>query len=312
MHPALPAEVLERGTVCCIGVFDGVHLGHQELLRATLECAKQKSLHPLVLTFSNHPLSVLAPPYAPQLLMSAEDKAAMIATYGVEYVLMVDFTPEFSQTTHNHFIQRMLMQNLGMRKVVCGFNFHFGYRAEGDVTYLSKMSEALNFKVDVRERVSLRGMTVSSSQIRGLLERGRVHAAAEMLTRHYRLSGEVVQGEMRGRTMGYPTANLVVPEERLKPRPGVYAVRVKAGERCHNGMINIGSSPTFEDRAEGLEAHLFDFTGDLYGQRIEVEFIERLRETRKFDSIKGLMDQLKMDESAAREYLRDLDESEKQ
>lgn len=300
-----PPAMRERGTVCCVGVFDGVHLGHRYLIERMEASARELDAAAFLLTFGNHPLSVLAPPYAPKMLMSAEEKRALLEREPVDCLAMIDFDARLAAVEHRAFVEGCLFQKCGMRKIVCGYDFRFGHDGLGNRDTLAEMGERLGFEVEVRPKIKDHEREISSSAIRGLLSVGHVAEAASMLGRDYRLDGEVVEGKRRGRTIGFPTINLRVDPRRLVPGPGVYAVRMpELSEREGRpviAMMNIGGNPTFQEQELKLEAHILDWDADLYGQRVAVEFVERLRDVEIFDGVETLIAQLQRDLARTRE-----------
>ncbi len=268
-----------------VGTFDGVHLGHREVIAG---CDS-------VLTFEPHPVSVVAPAHAPKLLTDLPRKAALIEALGVAELIVIPFDQQFASLEAAAFIEDVLVGTLGAVHVSVGENFRFGHRAKGNVELLRADSR---FTTTVHPLLEIDGEIVSSSHIRGLVAAGEVEHAARFLGALFILAGEVVHGDKRGRDLGFPTANLV-PDERLAcPGHGVYACR--AGE--HLAAVSIGVRPTFDTgRAELIEAYLLDFQGDLYGSTLELSFLERLRGERRFESAAALVAQMQLDVQRTRE-----------
>ncbi|MCL5269092.1 MAG: bifunctional riboflavin kinase/FAD synthetase [bacterium] len=293
------------GGVCLsIGVFDGVHRGHQLLIRNTRRRARQLGQRAMVLTFTAHPLSVLAPPYAPQLLTSPEEKARLLEHYGADLCLMLEFTPRFAATEARDFVERVIAGVCHAHYIACGRDFRFGAGGAGDVNLLQAMGPALGFEVEVCESLVDGGSAIKSTRVRQSLYDGNLAETRLLLGRNYALRGTIVRGDGRGRQLGYPTANLAPPAGRLVPGDGVYAVRLRLSGGEWGGMMNIGVRPTFGAERRTQEVHLFDFTGDLYGREVEVEFIARIRKERRFESLQALIAQLRADERACREILK--------
>ncbi|MBI1785590.1 bifunctional riboflavin kinase/FAD synthetase [Candidatus Sumerlaeota bacterium] len=289
------------GTCVTIGVFDAVHRGHQALIQRAREEARRRGILSLVFTFERHPLNVLAPAYCPPAILQPDQKAALIAGLGVDLSLLLEFTAEFASISAGVFIEDILVGKCRTKFLNCGRNFSFGAGAKGHADLLIKEGKQFGFDVEILELVSEGASMVSSSRIRQSLLQGRVEDAATMLTRPYGFAAQVITGDQRGRQIGYPTANLLPPADQLIPADGVYAVRVAAeqeGPRL-GGMLNIGTRPTF-DAGRSIEVHLFDFSGELVGRTIEVEFLSRIRDERKFASVDALIAQLKQDEAACR------------
>lgn len=268
-----------------IGTFDGVHLGH----RAVIEGCDT------VITFDPHPLAVIAPDALPKLLDSFPIKRDLIAGLGVEELVVLPFDREFAQRSAEDFIERELVERLGVQQVSIGENFRFGQGARGDAEMLSARPE---FETRVVPLVEVAGETVSSTHIRGLVAAGDVARAQEFLGAPFMLEGEVVHGDKRGRTLGMPTANLVPDPQLAVPGHGVYA----AWAHGHPAAVNVGVRPTFQTgRGLLVEAYLLDFDGDLYGQTLRIAFAERLRGEKRFDSVDGLVEQMNRDVDEARE-----------
>ncbi|HEY1688331.1 MAG TPA: bifunctional riboflavin kinase/FAD synthetase [Solirubrobacteraceae bacterium] len=263
-----------------VGTFDGVHLGHREVIAG---CDS-------VLTFDPHPVSVVAPSHAPKLLTDATRKAQLIASLGVDELIVIPFDPEFAALPADAFIEQVLISRLGAVHVCVGENFRFGRRAQGDPQLLQADRR---FTTTVVPLLEIDGEIVSSSHIRGLVAAGEVSLATHFLGAPFELRGEVAHGDQRGRELGFPTANLIPDERLVCPGHGVYACI--ANER-HAAAVSIGVRPTFETgRGELIEAYLLDFEGDLYGKTLELRFIERLRGERRFESAEALVVQMQED-----------------
>ena len=267
-----------------VGEFDGVHIGHREVIRGATS----------VLTFEPHPRTVVAPESAPKLLTTLDQKADLIAALGVEELIVIPFDGSFAAQTAEEFIDHVLIERLDARSVSVGENFRFGHRARGDAALLRAHG---GFETRVVELVELDGEVVSSTHIRGLVATGAVHAAARFLGAPFGMRGEIAHGDKRGRTLGFPTANLV-PDPRLAvPDHGIYACRASVPGRGEwTAAVSIGVRPTFvTGRGLLVEAFLLDFEGDIYGEELRLEFLERLRGERRFDSVDALVDQMRRD-----------------
>jgi riboflavin kinase / FMN adenylyltransferase len=288
--PAAPA-----GRSIALGTFDGVHRGHRRVIAAAVEGARERGLRPAVVTFDPHPLQVLRPEEPPLVLTTTDTKAALVAGLGVEELVAIPFTPEFSRQSADEFSDRVLVRALDARRVSVGANFRFGHGASGDTESLRARPE---FETVVVPLVEHGGAPVSSSRIRELVAEGDVRGAAELLEAPFRLIGEVVRGDARGRELDMPTVNLRPPLGLVVPAAGIYAARAHG-----NGLgtdvpaaVSIGVRPTFEDDGDlRVEAHLIGFDGDLYGQTVWLEFLERLRDEVKFDSAEALKRQMRAD-----------------
>ncbi len=298
--PALDAR--DDRAVLTTGTFDGVHLGHQAILRYLVERARAVGGVPTVVTFDPHPRDLFGGP--PVLLLTTlEERADLVAALGVERLVVLPFTRDLSLLEPEDYVEDVLIGRVGLREIVIGYDHHFGRYRKGNRATLEALGEKHGFTVDVIPEQIERGVTVSSTQIRRLLaDDGDAHGAAALLGRPYSFAGTVVKGDQRGRTLGYPTAN-VQPEHlrKLLPKPGVYAVRCDLpGGRRADGMMNVGCRPTFvDDGALKAEVHLFGFDGDLYGLPLRVHVADRLRDERRFDGPDALVRQLGEDASQA-------------
>ena len=279
------SEVQPRPRQVAVGEFDGVHVGHREVIRGS----------DTVLTFEPHPLAVVRPEAAPKLLTSLEVKAELIAGLGVEELVLIPFDARFAAQSPEAFIDEVLVQRLGAEQVSVGENFRFGHRAAGDPELLANDSR---FETRVVPLVELEGEIVSSSHIRGLIMAGEVDHAARFLGAPFRIRGEVVAGDRRGRTLGYPTANIVPDQQLILPGHGVYAAR--AAGTC--AAVNVGVRPTFQTgRGVLVETYLIDRDEDIYGHTLTVEFLARLRGERRFTAVEALVEQMHRDVQQARD-----------
>ncbi len=285
-----------------LGNFDGLHLGHQRLISDLVNKAKKDSGVPAVFTFYPHPMKVLNPEGAPPMLLSQQAKQKMIAGLGVEVLLLVPFTLDFASLAPEEFITEVLHRELMVRSVFIGYNYTFGKGGKGSPETLAGAGRKLGFGVHVIPPVAIGGTPVSSTLIRNLLGAGEVLEARKYLGYCPFAEGEVVVGEMRGRTLGFPTANIVLDGEILVPANGVYAVEVRVEGDNFLGVANIGVKPTFhgDGMIRNLEVHLLDFYGDLYGKKIKVYFTGRLRDEKRFSSPGELVEQIRIDISRAR------------
>lgn len=299
----LPPNV--TGTVITVGTFDGVHRGHWDVLERLVAKAARESLRSVVVTFTSHPLEVVRPEAAPPLLTVADEKIEVIAESGIDYLALLPFNAALAAYTAEQFVDEILRDRFRMRSLLIGHDHGFGRGRAGDVDVLRSLGGSRGFEVEVVPAVALGGgSAVSSTAIRQAIGEGDLAAAQDGLGRPYSLSSRVVHGEKRGRLLGYPTVNLTPPSPRkLLPPEGVYAVRVATPAGEFGGMMNLGSRPTFDDPTVTLEAHLFDVSGDWYGARVRVDFIARLRGTRKFDGAAALIEQLGRDADDARRAL---------
>ncbi len=295
--------------VVAIGVFDGVHRGHQALLARASGHARAAGRPLVVLTFDPHPLSVVRPGQAPQLLGTVTDRVRLLGAADADAVLVLTFTPELSAVPADEFVATVLVDALHASTVVVGQGFRFGHRAAGDVTTLGELGERHHFAVDAVDVVVDAIERFSSSRVRALVGAGDVAAAADVLGRPYGLTGVVVEGDKRGRELGFPTANLAIPPGLVVPPDGVYAGRLvdgaySAAEQRWPAAISVGSNPTFEGVSRRVEAYALDRTDlELYGHEVRVEFVTRLREMVAFDSVEDLIVQMTADVAASRAVL---------
>jgi riboflavin kinase / FMN adenylyltransferase len=287
-----------------IGSFDGVHKGHQEIIRRLSAGAQAAGAPAVVLSFYPHPSVVLGKRKHSFYLTSPEDRAELLAKLGADIVITHPFNREIAQMSARDFIV-YLCERLNMERLWVGYDFALGRGREGNVPTLRTLGEEFGFNVEEMQPVKLKGQVVSSSHIRSLLQNGDVETAARFLGRPYRLSGRVVSGEGRGRTLGIPTANLNLWEETLVPAPGVYVTRVNALGAEHGAVTNVGFRPTFEPApsAPRVETLLLDYSGDLYGEYMHLDFLFRLREERKFADAESLLRQIDQDIEEARKKL---------
>jgi len=280
-----------------IGFFDGVHLGHRFLIDQLKKVADERGLPSAVITFRTHPRAVLHADYQPKLLNTWEEKLAQLATTGVDYCLVLDFTLELSRFSAAEFITKILAEAFRVKALLIGYDHRFGHdRAEGFDQYVV-YGKALGMDV-IQALPYDNGQTkVSSSEVRRLLAEGEVKQAAVLLSYPYSLKGKIVKGHQVGRTIGFPTANLSVEDSRkILPGNGVYAVWAVLSGKRYKGMLSIGNRPTLDDgNSQSIEVYLLDFSGDLYGKEIEVSFVSKIRDNRKFPSLLALKSQLEQD-----------------
>ena len=295
---------LPRGSTVTVGSFDGVHLGHEAVLREIARRAEAAGRASVLVTFEPHPLEVVNPQAAPPLLTTDEERREILAQLPIDYVLFLRFDRRLASLTPEEFVDRVLLERCHMRELVIGHDHGFGRGRSGDVETLRRLGASRGFDVDVVEVVDAGEQHISSSRIRRAVAGGDLATAARMLGRPYQVSGRVGQGEQRGRLLGVPTINLAdIPPQKLLPPDGVYAVRVEWRGGHVGGMMNQGPRPTFQDGRRTLEAHLFDFDGNLYGEWVRVEWVERLRDVKRFASVEALQQQLERDRTRAREVL---------
>lgn len=291
-----------------VGTFDGVHRGHVLVLERTQQRAREAGLPGVAITFDPHPLDVVNPTAAPPLLTLWDEKLEALTQTTIDYVAVVPFTPELSRYSPDEFVARVLIDTFGMRELLIGHDHGFGRGRAGDVESMRLIGQRRGFSVDVVDAmVGADGTPISSTAIRRAVAHGDLARAADGLGRRYACSGVVGRGEQRGRLLGFPTINLALGSHRkLLPPHGVYAVRVQGRPGTFGGMMNLGPRPTFGDDTVSLEVHLFDATGDWYGQAVSVEFVSRLRDTIQFPGPEALVAQLRTDAENARRALTSL------
>jgi riboflavin kinase/FMN adenylyltransferase len=293
---------IAKPAVLTLGVFDGLHLGHQAIMAKVVERARATESVATAITFDPHPRAVLHPESAPPLLQTLDQRLANLEVLGIEQAIVVKFTKEFASQPAEDFLRNVVRDRLHAREVYLGKGFAFGKGRGGNIELLRKMSDELGFVADEVDEVQLRGMRISSSRIRELLAEGRVNLARRMLGRPYGVEGVVIRGHQRGRSIGFPTANLK-PHNRVIPKFGVYATATLIGGIWRRSVTNIGVRPTFGEELEpSIEAHVLDFDGDLYGDALRVRFLHRIRDERKFSGVDELITQIGRDAERARNY----------
>jgi riboflavin kinase / FMN adenylyltransferase len=298
--PAAPLPPLPNGSTVTVGSFDGVHLGHQAVLREIDRRARAAGRASVLVTFDPHPLEVVNPGAAPPLLTTGPERLEVLALSPLDYVLLVRFDRHLAGLTPEQFVQEVLLERCSLRELVIGHDHGFGRARSGDVATLRRLGASHGFEVDVVPPVDFGGQHVSSSRIRRAVAGGDLATAGAMLGRRYGVVGPVGEGERRGRLLGVPTINLFeLSPRKLLPPDGVYAVRVEWRGGSAGGMMNQGPRPTFQDGRRILEAHIFDFEGDLYGEWVRIEWIERLRDIQRFGSVEQLKQQLERDRARA-------------
>jgi riboflavin kinase/FMN adenylyltransferase len=293
---------IARPTVLTLGVFDGLHLGHQKIMQTVVERARALGVVPTALTFDPHPRAVLHPESAPPLLQTLDQRLAALEFLGIEQTIVIPFSLEFARIEAEEFLRDVIYDRLQAREVYLGRGFAFGKDRAGNIELLRKISAGLGFFADEVPEVQLRGVRISSSKIRELLAAGKMNTARRMLGRPYGVEGGVIRGDRRGHTIGFPTANLQ-PQNRVIPRTGVYVTATLIGDTWRRSITNIGVRPTFGgDPEPSVETHIFDYDGDLYGGVLRVRFLRRLRDERKFSGIEELKAQIERDSRRALGY----------
>ena len=286
-------------TVVTMGNFDGIHLGHQTLVSNAVTEARQRRTQSMVFTFEPHPLKLLAPERAPQMIVNHKDKMDMLEALGVDAVIVQTFDRRFANIEAKDFVQRYLVEHLNLSKIWLGRDLRFGRARHGDAEDLIRWGSELGFGVGIVEPILVQGKRISSSRIRQLIQQGGVDEVQAMLGRYHFISGTVVRGHGRGRKIGFPTANLAAATE-LLPQDGIYATILEFQGRRWLSVSSVGHNPTFEEGAHTIEAYVLDFAQDIYGEPVKLSFVQRIREERKFAQIEDLVTQIDQDVLAAR------------
>lgn len=301
---SLDAELKNKypATVIALGTFDGLHLGHTDVINTARNYAERSGLKLAVFTFSNHPLALIRPDLVPVRIISAEEKIKLLESFGVDYLINIPFTEDFAALSPDEFLDRLACFNY--RCLVVGENFTYGFLGSGKTETLERSGRKNGFDVIVRPLVKMNGNVVSSTGIRNLIQAGHIEYANRMLGRAYSITGKIVHGEQRGRKLGFPTANIeLLHGEMAVPAPGVYAVTASIEGRIYKGMGNIGNNPTFNDVEHArLEVNLFNCSGDLYGKTMSVQFHKYIRAEKKFSGVEELCRQIEEDKKAIKTY----------
>ncbi len=293
---------ISRPTVLTLGVFDGLHLGHQKIMQTVVEHTKAVNAVPTVITFDPHPRAVLYPENAPPLLQTLDQRLAALEFFGIEQTIVVRFTKDFAAQDAEKFLREIVHERMKAREVYLGKGFAFGKNRGGNIELLRTMSAELGFFADEVGEVCLHGKRISSSLVRQTLFDGKINLARRMLGRPYGVEGVIVRGDRRGHTIGFPTANLK-PKNRVIPRFGVYATATLINDKWRQSITNIGVRPTFKRETEpSIETYVFDFDGDLYGDVLRVRFLHRIRDEKKFSGIDELKTQIEKDTKRALNY----------
>ncbi len=298
----LPNAVVTSGT------FDGVHLGHQKILQRLKEVAAKTAGETVVITFDPHPRSVVSHERQPvQLLSTLDEKINLLQANGIDHLLIIPFTRKFSESTSAEFIQTVLVDTIGTKTLVIGYDHRFGRNREGSFEYLKEHASNFGFVVEEISRHDIDNIGISSSKIRKALIDGEVQIASHFLGKNYTLGGLVVKGKQLGRTIGFPTANIQVRElSKLVPQDGVYAVKVLYKDTILKGMLNIGNRPTVDGTYKTIEVHILEFNEEIYGEFLEIELIERIRPEIKFSGLEALKQQIQLDKVQIEQVLSSL------
>ncbi|MDR0682495.1 MAG: bifunctional riboflavin kinase/FAD synthetase [Dysgonamonadaceae bacterium] len=291
------SSLIEQETVATVGFFDGVHIGHRYLIRQMKDIARKAILKTAVITFPIHPRKVLQQEYQPQLLNSFDEKLKLLSNTGLDYCYIIDFTKEFSEISAQNFIREILHKQLHVKDLLIGYDHKFGKGRINEYKHYVAYGKVCGMNVHQAEKLSEENNPVSSTAIRNLLSKGKIKEAAKKLFYDYALEGNVIEGNKLGRTIGFPTANLELTDKnKIIPLEGVYAARVEIGDKQYSGMAYIGKRPTILSHGERrIEVHIFDFSEDIYGMKIRIEFIDFIRSDMRFGNVEDLRKQLEKD-----------------
>lgn len=300
----------DKQTVLTLGTFDGIHLGHQQIIKRVIECSEENNLRNIVITFHPHPRKVINPELQLKILTTTEEQINILEKLGVQNLFIINFTKEFSQLTPDEFIKNYLVDKIGISRIVIGYDHHFGKGRGGDVEFLKASGKKYDFEILQIQPFLIDDEPVSSTKIRNALESDEIKRANKMLGRTYSFSGVVVEGDKRGRELGYPTANIKISDEdKLLPQIGIYAVLVELDGIEYKALLSIGKRPTFYNDGKVIpEVYIYDFNNDIYGKEIKVNLIEKLRGEEKFNSAEELIKQMNIDKENGLKVLNQIKE----
>ena len=296
---SIPDFPSETKTIITIGTFDGVHLGHSFILNRLSAIAQKTKMQSVLLTFFPHPRHVLqTADQDMKLINTLDEKKTLLEKSGLDNLVVHEFSKEFSRIQSVNFVRDYLVEKLNLHTLVIGYDHHFGRNREGSIKELTTLSEIYGFNIEMISPQLFEDVAVSSTKIRKLLEKGEIEQANDYLGYTFFIFGKVIRGNAIGKKIGFPTANIEIEDKwKLHPADGVYAVQVMLGERTYKGMMNIGNKPTVEGRKKTLEVHLLDFSEDIYGEQLQIKFIEKIREEKKFENLDALKQQLLIDKN---------------
>ena len=302
---SIPDYPFENKSIVTIGTFDGVHLGHRVILKRMKEIAKKTKGKSVLLTFSPHPRHVLHKDNQDmKLITTLQEKQDLINQAGLDNLVIHEFTKKFSRIKPVNFVRDILVEQLNVHTLVIGYDHHFGRNREGSIQELTTLADLYDFNIEKIDPQYFEDVTVSSSKIRKLIEKGEMVKAKQYLGYEFMLNGKVIKGNFLGKTINFPTANIVVENKwKILPADGVYAVKIVLEPKEYKGMMNIGQKPTVGGNDKSLEVNIFDFNQDIYGKGIEIRFVKRIRDERKFENLLGLKKQLLIDRNKARKIL---------
>jgi riboflavin kinase/FMN adenylyltransferase len=297
---------LKKNTVITIGTFDGVHIGHQKIIQRLITVGQENDLEPAILTFFPHPRMVLQKDANIKLINTIDEKKDILSSFGLESLIIKEFTQEFSRLTAKEFVENILVNELKAKYIIIGYDHHFGRNRAANIDDLKAFGETYGFEVEEITAQDINDVAVSSTKIRNALLEGDIKTANEFLGYHFILNGAVVKGKGLGRTIDFPTANLQIQEDyKLIPKQGVYVAKAIYNNKTYFGMMNIGTNPTVNGEKQTIEVHFFDLNESLYGVHLQVKILKRLRDERKFESIEALKKQLYLDQQNALNYIKD-------
>lgn len=278
-----------------LGMYDGVHLGHQKILNEVVNRAKDRKGKSVLLTFAPHPRKVLQEGVALKMLSLQKEKLDLLEKTGLDYVIVHPFTKEFSRLNSTDFVRNLLVNQIGINELIIGYDHHFGRNREGSFDDLEELSEVYDFDLVKIDAQSFSDITVSSTKIRNALLEGEIEKANQLLNYNYSIEGLVIHGDKIGRTLNFPTANLKVDPEKLIPKKGVYLFQTIYNSKNYYGLVHIGTRPTVEGEEDRIEAFLFDFDQEIYNKKLKISFLQKIREEKKFNSIEELRKQIELD-----------------
>lgn len=284
-----------QGIAMALGFFDGVHKGHQSLLKKTLEVSEEENLESSVMTFKKHPLNLIFPSYAPDLITTNDEKIKLIRSFGIQHVYLNDFNEKLMNLSSENFIRDYLLKKYNLKHLVVGFNYTFGYKGAGTVETLKKYGKKYHIGISIVPPCIIDGEPVSSTRIRELIKSGKVDKVKPLLGRYYQVKGSIVKGKGLGHQFGVPTANLHLKTKGILPSPGVYYTSVIIHNQVFDGLTNLGSNPTFKQHPYSIETYIYDFDENIYNQTMIIIFKKKIRDEIRFDSVNELMTKIKSD-----------------
>jgi len=291
--------------VTTIGTFDGIHIGHQKILKQVVKLAKKQGFEPVVLTLFPHPRMVLQKDDSIKLLNTIDERIDLLKSFGIKDVIVKTFTKEFANLSAKDYVKHILVDELNTKQIVIGYDHHFGKNRSANIKDLKEFAELYDFKVEEISAQDIEDVTVSSTKIRNALDKGEVALANSFLGYNYFITGTVVKGKGLGRTIEFPTANIHIKESyKLIPSDGVYVVKSKIEGKTIYGMMNIGTNPTVGGKARSIEVHFFNYNKDIYNHKLKIEFLKRLRSEQKFKNLEALKNQLRKDEKSALAHIK--------